>query len=95
MLVAQLLSRDHSSKLPKVTSLDPRTPHQPEKLQKLSKNNCVLHPVFFWSIEKMNLYVLSIQLSAARSQGSAARVVHNLIPFFAPDARWARISRDL
>jgi hypothetical protein len=45
-------------RLPKVTSLGPRTPHQPEKLQKLSKNNCVLHLLFFRSIEKTNLYVL-------------------------------------
>ena len=41
-------------RLPKVTSLGPRTPHQPEKLQKLSKNDLVVHPVFFWSIEKTN-----------------------------------------
>jgi hypothetical protein len=28
----------------KVTLLEPRTPHQPEKLKKLSKNDCVFTP---------------------------------------------------
>ena len=64
-----------SCSLPKVTLLGPRTPHQPEKLQKLSKNNCVLHLLFFGSIEKANLYVLWIQSSAGRAQGHAAETV--------------------
>jgi hypothetical protein len=58
-----------------VISLDPRTPHQPEKLQKLSKNNCVLLLLFFRSIAKTKFYVLWIQSSAAHSQGCAAGVV--------------------
>ena len=53
--VARLFLMNALGTLLRVTSLDPRTPHQPEKLQKLSKNNCVLHPVFFWSMEKIDL----------------------------------------
>src|SRR5262249_28223864 len=37
-----------SCRLPKVISLDPRTPHQPEKLQKLSKNDYGFTPSKFW-----------------------------------------------
>jgi hypothetical protein len=33
------------------TLLEPRTPHQPEKLQKLSKNEFVLLLLFFESTE--------------------------------------------
>lgn len=59
----------------KVTSLDPRTPHQPEKLQKLSKNDCVLHPINFWSMRKIRLYRPCFQRHARRSQADAAKTV--------------------
>src|SRR3974390_2828226 len=36
----------------KVTSLEPRTPHQPEKLKKLSKNDCLFTPSIFRVNEK-------------------------------------------
>jgi hypothetical protein len=36
----------------KVTSLEPRTPHQPEKLKKLSKNEYVFTPSIFFVNEK-------------------------------------------
>jgi hypothetical protein len=75
MSVAQLPLVIAPASLLKVTSLDPRTPHQPEKLQKLSKNNCVLHHLFFRSTKKTKLHVLWIQWSAARSQGTAAKMV--------------------
>jgi hypothetical protein len=35
-----------------VTSLEPRTPHQPEKLKKLSKNDLVVRPSIFPVNEK-------------------------------------------
>jgi hypothetical protein len=35
-----------------VTSLEPRTPHQPEKLKKLSKNDLVVRPSIFSVNEK-------------------------------------------
>jgi len=35
-----------------VTSLEPRTPHQPEKLKKLSKNDYVFTPSIFFVNEK-------------------------------------------
>jgi len=39
--------------MPKVTSLDPRTPHQPVKLQKLSKNDYGFTPSEFWVNRKI------------------------------------------
>ncbi len=45
----------------KVTSLEPRTPHQPDKLQKLSKNEIVFTPFIFRINKKPAL------LSAAKS----------------------------
>jgi hypothetical protein len=39
--------------MPKVTSLDPRTPHQPVKLQKLSKNDYGFTPLEFWVNRKI------------------------------------------
>jgi hypothetical protein len=37
----------------KVTVLEPRTPHQPEKLKKLSKNDCLFTPSVFYVNEKL------------------------------------------
>jgi len=39
----------------KVTKLEPRTPHQPEKLKKLSKNDPVLLFLIFESTKNRNL----------------------------------------
>ena len=39
----------------KVTSLEPRTPHQPEKLKKLSKNDLVVLLLFSESIKNRDL----------------------------------------
>jgi hypothetical protein len=39
----------------KVTPLEPRTPHQPEKLKKLSKNNPVVLLLFFPSTKNTRL----------------------------------------
>src|SRR5207244_5010981 len=36
-----------TSRFERVISLEPRTPHQPEKLQKLSKNECFFTPPVF------------------------------------------------
>jgi len=38
-----------------VTSLEPRTPHQPEKLKKLSKNDLVVLLLFFQSMKNRAL----------------------------------------
>jgi hypothetical protein len=38
-----------------VTSLEPRTPHQPEKLKKLSKNDLVVLLLFFQSTKNTHL----------------------------------------
>ena len=44
-----------SSRDQKVTSLEPRTPHQPEKLKKLSKNDLVVLLLFFTSTKNARL----------------------------------------
>jgi hypothetical protein len=59
----------------RVTWLEPRTPHQPEKLQKLSKNEFVLLLLYLQSMENVRLHVLEIQRSAGGSQGGAAKLV--------------------
>ncbi|MGH9515861.1 MAG: hypothetical protein ACRD3P_09325 [Terriglobales bacterium] len=41
--------------MPKVTSLDPRTPHQPVKLQKLSKNDYGFTPLEFLVNRKIKI----------------------------------------
>ena len=55
--------------------LEPRTPHQPGKLQKLSKNDLVLLLLFLQSTKTAQLYVLAEQASAGRSQGGVAEMV--------------------
>ncbi|HEV2467743.1 MAG TPA: hypothetical protein VGS78_01010, partial [Candidatus Sulfotelmatobacter sp.] len=55
-----------------VTSLEPRTPHQPEKLKKLSKNEYVFTPSIFFVNEK---YALISTCCFNRVQG-----VHNRVP---------------
>jgi hypothetical protein len=51
--------------MPKVTSLDPRTPHQPVKLQKLSKNDYGFTPSKIWVNRKIEIAcaLLSIECS--------------------------------
>jgi hypothetical protein len=48
-----------------VTSLEPRTPHQPEKLKKLSQNDYRSTPSIFFVNEKSSLatHVFSIECS--------------------------------
>ena len=52
----------------RVTELEPRTPHQPEKLKKLSKNDFVLRLLNFKSTKSRRLYLIYFQSSAAGSQ---------------------------
>jgi hypothetical protein len=52
----------------KVTSLEPRTPHQPEKLKKLSKNDLVVLLLNFESMKSERVYLFYFQLSAGGSQ---------------------------
>jgi hypothetical protein len=61
----------------KVTLLEPRTPHQPGKLQKLSKNEFVLLLLFLESMEMTRLYVLCQQASARRPQRGELNVVQS------------------
>jgi len=56
----------------RVTWLEPRTPHQPGKLQKLSKNEFVLLLSFLESIKKTLFYLLENQSSAGCPQPPAA-----------------------
>jgi len=53
-----------------VTSLEPRTPHQPDKLKKLSKNDLVVLLLNFQSIENTRLQLsdFSIECSASTSR---------------------------
>jgi hypothetical protein len=52
----------------RVTELEPRTPHQPEKLKKLSKNDLVVLLLFLESIKTTRLYLIYFQSSAAHPQ---------------------------
>jgi hypothetical protein len=53
----------------RVTWLEPRTPHQPEKLQKLSKNDLVVLLLKIESTKRWRVYVVCFQASAASAQG--------------------------
>ena len=59
----------------RVTWLEPRTPHQPEKLQKLSKNEFVLLLLYLESMKNLNSHLFANQSSAGGSQGGAAELV--------------------
>jgi hypothetical protein len=52
----------------RVTALEPRTPHQPEKLKKLSKNDLVVLLLFLESMKRSRLYLIYFQRSAGRPQ---------------------------
>ena len=52
----------------RVTELEPRTPHQPEKLKKLSKNDSVLLFLILESMKTARLYVIYFQSSAGCPQ---------------------------
>jgi hypothetical protein len=74
----------------RVTKLEPRTPHQPGKLQKLSKNEFVVLLSFLESIKKVAFYLLRNQSSAGRPQAGAAFTVqfaNNPPAFFLPRPR--------
>ena len=51
-----------------VTQFEPRTPHQPEKLKKLSKNDLVVLLLFLESMKSVGVYLIYFQRSAAGSQ---------------------------
>jgi len=52
----------------RVTQLEPRTPHQPAKLKKLSKNDLVVLLLNFPSIKRVRVYLVYFQLSAGHPQ---------------------------
>jgi hypothetical protein len=75
-----------------VTSLEPRTPHQPEKLQKLSKNDSVFTPSDISVNEKpapATTFVFN-RVHAVHSPvtGNSAEHTHN----FPQNPRWTRLS---
>jgi hypothetical protein len=79
----------------RVTWLEPRTPHQPGKLQKLSKNGFVLLLSFSESTQKAALYLLKNQSSAGRPQAGVALMVHfveDLPAFSLTRPRFSQIS---
>jgi len=51
-----------------VTQLEPRTPHQPEKLKKLSKNDLVVLLLILQSMKSAQIYLIYFQRSAACPQ---------------------------
>jgi len=51
-----------------VTQLEPRTPHQPEKLKKLSKNDLVVRLLILQSMKSAPIYLIYFQRSAACPQ---------------------------
>ncbi|MGA8272072.1 MAG: hypothetical protein WB919_10990 [Candidatus Sulfotelmatobacter sp.] len=51
-----------------MTQLEPRTPHQPAKLKKLSKNDLVVLFLNFESIKSVRVYLVYFQASAGRPQ---------------------------
>jgi hypothetical protein len=67
----------------RVTWLEPRTPHQPEKLQKLSKNDLVVLLLNFASMKRSRLYVAYFQSSAGRSQAGDRIWCSGVAKFFA------------
>jgi hypothetical protein len=52
----------------RVTSLEPRTLHQPEKLKKLSKNDLVVLFLISESTKRVRFYLMYFQLDAGRPQ---------------------------
>ncbi len=52
----------------RVTELEPRTLHQPEKLKKLSKNDLVVLLLNLQSTKSTRVYLICFQLSAGRPQ---------------------------
>jgi hypothetical protein len=52
----------------RVTALEPRTPHQPEKLKKLSKNDSVVLLLVLESTKSVHFYLIYFQWSAGRPQ---------------------------
>jgi len=52
-----------------VTSLEPRTPHQPEKLKKLSKNDYGFTPSIFFVNQKSPFATLLFSIECSQSTG--------------------------
>jgi hypothetical protein len=63
-----LLAFPHHFAMLRVTSLEPRTPHQPEKLKKLSKNDLVVLLLLSESMKRWRVYLIYFQSSAASPQ---------------------------
>jgi len=76
----------------RVTALEPRTPHQPEKLKKLSKNDLVVLLLFLESMKRSRFYLIYFQRSAAHPQ-AGDRILCRWIRQSAQKASWTRVFR--
>jgi hypothetical protein len=83
--------------MPKVTSLDPRTPHQPVKLQKLSKNDYGFTPSKIWVNRKIEIAcaVFSIECSWFTGVCSAiCAASHTSFANYSAGAAFSRIFKN-
>jgi hypothetical protein len=71
----------------RVTQLEPRTPHQPEKLKKLSKNDSVVLLLIFESMKTVRFYLFYFQWSAGGPQ-EGDRILCRRTKRFRPQGRW-------
>jgi hypothetical protein len=60
--------------MPKVTSLDPRTPHQPVKLQKLSKNDYGFTPSKIWVNRKIENACALVSIECSWFTGGCSEI---------------------
>jgi len=74
----------------RVTELEPRTPHQPEKLKKLSKNDPVVLFLILESMKSVRFYLIYFQWSAGRPQ-AGDRILCRWCSKFAQKAGGARV----
>jgi hypothetical protein len=84
-------------RMPKVTSLDPRTPHQPVKLQKLSKNDYGFTPSKIWVNRKIEIACALLSIECSSFTGVCSAICADThIKDRKPQcqSRFSRISRD-
>jgi hypothetical protein len=71
----------------RVTQLEPRTLHQPEKLKKLSKNDPVVLLLVLESMKSVCFYLIYFQWSAGRPQACDRILCNGAKPFRAEGRR--------
>jgi hypothetical protein len=80
-----------------VTSLEPRTPHQPGKLQKLSKNDYVFTPFIFRVNKKRGSVCIDFSIECTRFTGrcsgvGAVHLSHGFVTFANARFNWTFLS---